>query len=78
MSVISKHKLLVCSLLFLCLGFVFGALENHYYQYVDEQGYLHESLFLPLSVFSLLLGATGLLFVMFKCLWLYMINRLKQ
>ncbi|KEQ13400.1 hypothetical protein GZ77_13500 [Endozoicomonas montiporae] len=37
-------------------GFIFLWLENRFYQYVDDAGRLHESLFLPLGVFSVMLG----------------------
>jgi hypothetical protein len=44
------------------LGILFILLENFYYQYVDTNGLLHESLFLPLGALSLLLGSLVIFF----------------
>ncbi|GAA0355659.1 hypothetical protein GCM10009092_19900 [Bowmanella denitrificans] len=49
---------LFISFSFLLLGGVMLALEHHFYQYVDTQGVLHESLFLPLGVLSMILGGS--------------------
>ena len=57
-----KHKILFSGLFFLLAGVSFLFLENTFYQYVDEDGFLHESFFLPLSVFSLIIGSL-LLFI---------------
>jgi hypothetical protein len=62
---ISSFKL---SLFLLFLGIVFIILENIFYQYVDTDGRLHESFFLPLGAFSLLLGGAGLFFTL---IWFY-------
>ncbi|AQS37453.1 Protein of unknown function (DUF3955) [Shewanella psychrophila] len=56
-------KAVVISVFLLLLGGVFLLLENTFYQYVDEKGFLHESLFLPLGVFSLCLGIIIILLV---------------
>lgn len=53
----------------LVLGVVSICLENIFYQYLDEDGVLHESFFMPLGVFSLLLGGLGLLLIVIKVLW---------
>lgn len=45
---------------FLLTSAIFMLLEDRYYQYVDNNGVLHESLFLPLSI---LCFALGVLFV---------------
>ncbi|MBN7820150.1 DUF3955 domain-containing protein [Bowmanella sp. Y26] len=42
------------------LGGVLLVLEHHFYQYVDVNGVLHESLFLPLGVLSFVLGGSVL------------------
>ena len=57
-----KHKILFSGLFFLLAGVSFLFLENTFYQYVDEDGFLHESFFLPLSAFSLINGSL-LLFI---------------
>nr|WP_281064418.1 DUF3955 domain-containing protein [Isorropodon fossajaponicum symbiont] len=48
------------SLFLLLLGSVFLFLENTFYQYIDTQGWLHESMFMPLGAFSLILGVAGI------------------
>jgi hypothetical protein len=63
MENIFKTKLFRVSLILLVLGIGFLCFENIFYQYIDENGVLHESLFMPLGVFSLLLGGIGLLVV---------------
>lgn len=49
------------------LAFVLGiaciVFENYYYQYIDADGVLHESLFLPIGVVMILLGTIGYVFV---------------
>lgn len=56
------RKLLIIAGVLMMLGTTSLLLENYHYQYLDEKGFLHESLFLPLGVFSLILGAAlGLL-----------------
>ncbi len=57
-----KYKLLFLGLFFLLVGAAFLFLENTFYQFADESGLLHESLFLPLGILALILGAL-LLFI---------------
>ena len=59
-------KVLVVSLMLLLIGITFIVLENTFYQYVDENGVLHESLFLPLGTISVLIAGIGLVFVLAK------------
>ena len=49
-------------------------MENIYYGYIDHNGVLQESFFLPLGIVSLLLGAAGLIV---SILWLYL-KRIKK
>ncbi|MBL4864190.1 MAG: DUF3955 domain-containing protein [Rhodobiaceae bacterium] len=65
---ISKTKSFKLSLAFLLLGALFLFLENTFYQYLDSDGVLHESLFLPLGAISIVLGGLGLIFVAIKSL----------
>lgn len=58
-----KYKHLVTALFLLFLGSALLIIENRFYQYVDESGLLHESLFLPLGLLVLILG-TLVLFVL--------------
>lgn len=55
-------KPLVAGLVFLLTGGVFVWLENTFYQYLDEDGVLHETMFLPLGVLFLLIGTVVIVF----------------
>jgi hypothetical protein len=59
-------KLTITSIAFIVLGFICGYIQNTYYGYVDAQGVLHDSLFLPLGVFSLLIGGIFLMIVLVR------------
>ena len=50
----------------LIVGITCILLENIFYQYIDKDGVLHESLFLPLGVVCVLLAGIGLVFVLAK------------
>lgn len=58
-----KNKMIVTSLLLLFLGAAFLLLENVFYQYIDEDGLLHESFFMPLGFLSIFLGLSFLLVI---------------
>jgi len=70
---IRKMKTFKVSLFFLLLGALFVCLENTFYQYLDGDGVLHESLFLPLGAISLVIGSIGLIFVAIKSLIIWLI-----
>ena len=55
-------KPLVAGLVFLLMGGAFVWLENTFYQYLDEDGVLHESMFLPLGALFILIGIVMLIF----------------
>lgn len=55
-------KYLFISLVVIALGAMCIIFENIFYQYVDEDGVLHESLFLPVGVILALLGMAGIVF----------------
>ncbi|MDP6526654.1 MAG: DUF3955 domain-containing protein [Kiritimatiellia bacterium] len=61
--------MLFSGLFFLLTGVVFLFLENTFYQYLDEDGFLHESLFLPLGVFALIIGSLLLFTLVLKKVW---------
>jgi len=61
-----RHKTLLLGFFFLLIGVIFLYLENTLYQYVDKEGVLHESLFLPLGVFALIIGSILLFLLMVK------------
>ena len=51
-----RNRLAATALALLLVGVLFLLIENIFYQYVDEDGVLHESLFLPLGVTALVTG----------------------
>ena len=63
MSIKYKNTMIITSLLLLFLGIAFILLENIFYQYIDEDGILHESFFMPLGFLSIFLGLTFLLVI---------------
>jgi len=67
-----KSKIFLASLFLLVLGVTFLFLENTFYQYLDEDGVLHESFFLPLGCLSLIAGGFGLLITGIKLIWTYL------
>lgn len=70
MKQILKSKILWLSFILLTTGTAFGYIENTYYQYVDENGVLVESWFMPLSFLCIFLGGMGVFFVVVKIIWL--------
>ena len=65
-----KNKFFICSIIFFILGIVFIILENTFYQYIDENNVLQESLFMPLGFIFLFIGLLGFIFLMLKYLFL--------
>lgn len=53
-----KYKLGLSAIIFLLIGIISLIIENTYYQYLDESGFLQESFFLPMGAFSLIISAT--------------------
>ena len=51
-----NNKLLLSGFVFTLIGVVSVLIENTFYQYIDEDGLLHESLFMPLGVVFLAIG----------------------
>jgi len=74
MKQIIKRKILWLSLILFTMGTAFRFIENTYYQYIDENGYLVESWFMPLSFLCIFLGGMGLFFVFVKIIW-FAINK---
>ncbi|WP_084456622.1 DUF3955 domain-containing protein [Desulfogranum mediterraneum] len=58
-----RAKMSWLSLFLLSLGLFFRWAENYFYQYLDENGVLQESWFMPLAALSLLAGGIGLVVV---------------
>ena len=59
-----NNKIFLWAIFLLVAGVVCFYLENSFYQYIDDNGVLHESYFLPLGMFCLI-GAVCLFFVDF-------------
>jgi hypothetical protein len=55
-----SKKLLLLSIALFFVGITCLILEYTFFQYLDENGYLHESLFLPLGAFSVISGGVGI------------------
>ena len=54
------HSVKTIGVLFLAAAIVCWAIQKTFYGYVDEQGFLHDSLFLPLSVLMFVAGVAFL------------------
>ena len=65
-----KSKVFWFSIILFAMGIAFGYLENTFYQYIDENGVLIESWFMPLSFLCIFIGGIGLFFVAVKAIWL--------
>lgn len=63
----SKYSFLSVALI--VLGMLMLIAENNFYQYVDSEGVLHESLFLPLGIISIALGGIFLCFIIIQRVW---------
>lgn len=61
-------KLLITGIIFIALGIISGFIQNTYYGYIDADGVLHDSLFLPLT--SLFAGL-GLLILLIKAAMIF-------
>lgn len=55
-------KPLVVGLVFLLMGGIFVWLENRFYQYLDKDGVLHESLFLLVGALFILIAVVIFVF----------------
>jgi protein-S-isoprenylcysteine O-methyltransferase Ste14 len=62
----SANKTLILSLILLGLGIALLIAENSFYQYVDNKGFLHESMFMPLGILSIIVGILVLLLFIIK------------
>jgi hypothetical protein len=60
MKPIFKTKSFMISLFFLVLAVVSFFIQNTFYGYIDKNGILRDSIFLPLSFISLLLAGMAL------------------
>lgn len=63
------NKTVVSSIIFFLVGIVFLMLESEFYQYIDSEGVLRESLFLPLGMLSVFIGIILFLIFIIKKAW---------
>jgi uncharacterized membrane protein YidH (DUF202 family) len=61
MNAFIKTKSFLVSLFLVLLGILLLVMENIFYGYIDQNGVLQESFFLPMGVASFLLGVVSLL-----------------
>lgn len=61
-----KNRLFLASVVAIALGIVFLVLENIFYQYIDKDGILHESLFLPIGALCIIIGTFGIVVFLVK------------
>ena len=59
---ILANKTLLISLILLGLGMLSLIAESTFYQFLDNEGVLHETMFLPLGMISIVVGMLFLLF----------------
>ena len=59
---IFTNKTFLTSLFLLGLGMLSLIAESTFYQFVDNDGFLHESMFLPLGMINIVVGMLFLLF----------------
>ena len=46
----------ITTIAFFLLGLISGVIQNTFYGYIDADGVIHDSLFLPLSAIFILIG----------------------
>jgi len=69
MNILIKTKPFLVSLFFLLLGVLSLVMENIFYGYVNQNGVLQESFFMPMGTVSLFLGVAGLIA---SIIWFYL------
>lgn len=61
-------KLSILGIVFITLGIISGFIQNTYYGYIDADGVVHDSLFLPLAF---VFAGIGLLILLIKAAILF-------
>lgn len=74
MKIVLKSKVFWLSFILFAMGIAFGYSENTFYQYIDGNGVLIESWFMPLSFLCIFIGGIGLFFSAVKAIWLAIKN----
>ena len=70
-----KNKTLIASFIFAMIGIAFLIAENQFYQYIDSEGVLRESLFLPLGMLSIFIGIVLCAVFIIKKAWKAFANK---
>ena len=70
-------KTFIIGLVLLGIGILSLIAENTFYQYLDDEGFLHESLLMPLGAFSIIVGTLFLVFFIIQIL-LYLFRKNKS
>jgi hypothetical protein len=68
------NKAITLGLLLTGLGVISLLVENTFYQYIDRNGVLHESLFLPLGIMSIGIGMLVFIILMVQQVY-YWLNK---
>jgi hypothetical protein len=58
------------SSILIAIGLLCGFIQNKYYGYIDDEGVLHDSLFLPLSAFFIIMGALIAIAILSRFIWI--------
>ena len=66
MKTFINTKLFLISLFFLLLGGLSLVMENIFYEYIEWNGVLQESFYLPFGVFCILLGLIAMIINIFR------------
>jgi xanthine/uracil permease len=56
-------RLVTYARLFLVIGLIFGFIQNKYYGYMDDDGVIHDSWFMPLSFIFIAIGIVLFAFI---------------
>jgi uncharacterized membrane protein YphA (DoxX/SURF4 family) len=67
-------KLSITGIVFVTLGIVSGFIQQRYYGYMDAEGVIHDSFFLPLAFILAMIGGLLLLISMVR----FLIRRLRK
>jgi len=58
------------SVILITIGFLFGLIQHKYYGYIDDNGILHDSIFLPLSALFVITGMLIAMIVLLRFIWI--------
>jgi uncharacterized membrane protein len=59
-------KLALIGIVLIALGMISGFIQHNYYGYIDAEGVIHDSIFLPLAFFLTMIGSLLLLICMVR------------